>query len=65
MGSLFGGPKAPAPPPPTPVMPIADDASVQAAKKKKLSEIASRQGRASTILTQDNGFSSPTSQTLG
>lgn len=64
MGSLFGA-KSPPPPAPTPVMPIADDASVAAAKKKKLMDIASRQGRASTILTQDNGFTPPTSQTLG
>lgn len=65
MASLFGGAKSPAPPPPTPVMPLPDDAAVQAAKKKKMGDIAARKGRASTILTGDTGSSTPTSQTLG
>lgn len=65
MGSIFGGAKSPAPPPPTPVMPLPDDEAVKGAKKKKLADMAARQGRASTILTQDNGFTSPPSQTLG
>lgn len=65
MGSLFGA-KAPPTPTPTPVMPVADDAAVTAAKRKRAADIAARQGRASTILTQDSGTSStPTSQTLG
>lgn len=49
---------------PTPVMPVADDAAAQAAKRKRQADIAARQGRASTILTQDNGLTN-SSQTLG
>jgi len=53
--------KTPAPPtvtPPTPepitkAMPTADDASVQAARKKSLLNQSQRQGRASTILTSE------------
>lgn len=33
------------------VMPTPDDASVQAAKRKRIAEIQGRQGRASTILS--------------
>lgn len=33
------------------VMPTADDASIQAAKRKRVAEMQSRQGRASTILS--------------
>lgn len=33
------------------VMPTADDASVQAAKRKRIAEIQGRQGRASTVLS--------------
>lgn len=65
MGGLFSGPKTPAPPPPTPMMPTPDDDAVRAAKRKKLAADQSRQGRASTILTQDNGLTTPPSQTLG
>lgn len=52
--SLFGGKaKAPAAPaaPAAAVMPTPDDASVQAAKRKRIAEIQGRQGRASTILS--------------
>lgn len=37
--------------PATAVMPTPDDASVQAAKRKRIAEIQGRQGRASTILS--------------
>lgn len=48
---------------PTPVMPVADDAAATAARRKRQADMAARQGRASTILTQDNGMTN--SQTLG
>lgn len=41
-----GDVKAPA------VMPTADDATVQAAKRRQIAEIQSRSGRASTILSE-------------
>ena len=56
MTSLFGKismPAAPPPPePPTP-LPITDDAKVMAARKKAIAEQKARQGRQSTILSQD------------
>lgn len=59
--SVLGGgeskPKAPAAPPavsaPTP-MPVQDEASVLAAKKRAQAAAAQRRGRASTVLTQDS-----------
>jgi hypothetical protein len=36
-----------------PAMPFADDAKVQAAKRRELFEIGARSGRASTMLTSD------------
>jgi hypothetical protein len=59
VGSLLGmetqQPTAPAPvvTPATP-MPSMDDAAVKAAKKKAVVDNASRRGRMSTILTEDN-----------
>jgi hypothetical protein len=58
-GVLGGGkPKeTPAPPPPaapaTMPDPEMDDAAVKAAKKRKLTEVAARSGRASTILSDE------------
>ena len=49
-------PVAPTPAPPT-VMPTADDASGQAARKKSIMDQAQRQGRASTILTSEKDTS--------
>lgn len=64
IGSLFGGGNkpsdqqaAPTPPPveaPTP-MPAPDDAAVQEAKRRSVFAQMQRSGRASTILTGDNG----------
>lgn len=48
---------APAPEPtpaPAPVMPIADDAKVAAARKRAIAAMQQRQGRASTILTNNS-----------
>jgi hypothetical protein len=49
------------PTPPTPekptVMPTADDASTEKARKKAVMDQAQRQGRASTILTSDQDTS--------
>lgn len=52
MGSLFGS-KPPAPPPiaPPAVMPTVDDEAVKKAKKKAITGVQQRNGRASTILT--------------
>lgn len=44
-------PKAAAAAPAAAVMPTADDASIQDAKRKRVAEMQSRQGRASTILS--------------
>lgn len=60
MDKLFGiGPKA-APAPeavgePPPVMPTPDDEMMQLAKKRSLTEMMRRRGRASTILTDPLG----------
>ena len=51
MGGMFSSPKAPEVKEPV-VMPEADDTRVMAAKKKKAAEVASRSGRASTIMTE-------------
>lgn len=59
VSSLIGGKKeTPAVAAPTPIMPIADDAKVQAARKREIAAMQQRQGRASTILTNN-------SETLG
>lgn len=57
MGKLLKGPKAPPPPPieSPAVMPVADDTNVALDKKRTLAKRANRSGRASTILSQDNG----------
>lgn len=39
---------------PPPVMPVADDAAVQAAKRARLEQAMARHGRASTNLAPDN-----------
>lgn len=62
LGDMFKPPAAPTTAP-TPVMPVADDAAATAARRKRQADMAARQGRASTILTQDNGITN--SQTLG
>ncbi len=50
-GKLMGkGPKMPKPA----VMPTADDAAVQAAKRRQIAEMQARGGRASTVLSDDN-----------
>lgn len=49
MGFLFS--KAPKPADPTP-MPVPDDAAAQAAKARQQQQIASRSGRASTVLSR-------------
>lgn len=61
LGKVLGGGKSDSAPAPTPapkpepvnVMPTADDASVQTARKKSMLDQAQRQGRASTILTSN------------
>lgn len=61
LGKVLGGGKSDSAPTPTPapkpepvnVMPTADDASVQTARKKSMLDQAQRQGRASTILTSN------------
>lgn len=61
LGKVLGGKDDNPPPAPTPtaptVMPTADDASVQAARKKSIADQTHRQGRASTILTSDQDTS--------
>ncbi len=52
--TLFGGSKEPQTKAATP-MPMADDAAVEAAKRRKQIEIQSRSGRASTILSDTGG----------
>lgn len=52
MSGLFG--KTPAPEPATP-MPVPDDAAAQAAKARQQQQIASRSGRASTVLSRPAG----------
>lgn len=52
--TIFGGKDKPQVKPPTP-MPMADDAAVEAAKRRKQIEIQSRSGRASTILSDSGG----------
>jgi uncharacterized membrane protein YgcG len=61
VSSIFGGgdevskpPPAPAPEPVTP-MPTPNDKAVQDAKRKSIAAIKARQGRASTILTSEDG----------
>lgn len=59
--NIFGGdnkaqPAAPAVTPPTPMPTPGDDAS-RAAKRQSLAEQMARQGRASTILTDQTGTS--------
>jgi hypothetical protein len=53
MGALFGG-KAPKPEAPTP-MPTPDDAAAKAADLRQRQQIAARSGRASTMLSRQNG----------
>jgi hypothetical protein len=56
MGGLFSKPK-----PPKPVrMPVPEDADQQAAEDRKRQQIMSRSGRASTILSGNNGGSAGT-----
>jgi hypothetical protein len=51
----IGAPSAPAVKPPA-VMPTVDDAAVEQAKQRRIAEMQSRSGRASTIFTgQDSG----------
>jgi hypothetical protein len=61
LSSIIGKDDSPAPVAPTPapptVMPTADDASGQAARKKSIMDQAQRQGRASTILTSEKDTS--------
>ena len=52
MSSLFG--KAPKPADPTP-MPVPDDAAAKAADLRQRQQIASRSGRASTMLSRRTG----------
>jgi hypothetical protein len=58
MSSLFG--KAPKPAAPTP-MPVPDDAASLAAQQRQRQQIAARSGRASTMLSRNNGGSAGTS----
>lgn len=53
MSGLFGGKT----PDPTPVarMPVPDDAAAQAAKARQQQQIATRSGRASTVLSRPTG----------
>jgi len=59
MGSMFSSPKpvaTPPPPAPTPVaMPDTDSDAVAKERRRKLTEMQSRSGRASTILTDTTG----------
>ena len=55
MGGLFGGAPKPAPVPAPAVMPVADDAAIQAAKRQKQAAVMAQSGRASTIYTQNSG----------
>jgi hypothetical protein len=66
MGGLFDDPpKPPKPPPPAP-MPDDQSPMVKEAERRKRGEWASRGGRASTILSQDEGSNQPyTRGTLG
>lgn len=52
MSNLFG--KTPDPTPATP-MPVPDDAAAKAAKARQQQQIASRSGRASTVLSRPSG----------
>lgn len=56
MGGLFKKPKSPAPT----RMPVPNDTDEQAAEDRKRQQIMSRSGRASTILSNDNGGSAGT-----
>ena len=55
MTKLFA-PKPPTPPKPEPIPEMADTEAINREKKKKIAEISSRSGRASTILSQNDGF---------
>lgn len=63
MAGLFGGSSAPPPPPPKPAppAPMPDDQSpmVMEARRRKQGEFLDRGGRASTILSQDEGSNQP------
>jgi hypothetical protein len=68
MGGMFSKPKTPkAPPPPKPVrMPVETDPAVQAAAERTRAASMMRQGRLSTILTdQTRGTSGSSGQKLG
>lgn len=52
--TVLGGKDKPQVKAPTP-MPMADDAAVEAAKRRKQAEIQARSGRASTILSDTGG----------
>ncbi|TGV15818.1 hypothetical protein EN816_00780 [Mesorhizobium sp. M8A.F.Ca.ET.173.01.1.1] len=54
MSFLFGKPSTPKPEP-TPVMPVPDDAAAKAADQRQKQMIASRTGRASTVLSRPAG----------
>lgn len=55
MGGLLGGAKAPPVPVPPPVAPIPDNKLIQDSQRKKAGVASQQSGRASTILTADNG----------
>ena len=58
MGSMFSSPKPVAAPPPAPTpvaMPDVDSDAVAKERRRKLTEMQSRSGRASTILTDTTG----------
>lgn len=68
MAGLFGGGSAPPAPKPAPPAPMPDEESplVKEAERRRVATIAGRSGRASTILSQDEGSNSPYSgKTLG
>jgi len=58
MGGLFSKPKKPKPvvvPKPAP-MPVPDEEGLRKVKKKKVAQAARRSGRASTVLSEDQGL---------
>ncbi|TGR84533.1 hypothetical protein EN866_33255 [Mesorhizobium sp. M2D.F.Ca.ET.223.01.1.1] len=63
MSGLFGG-KTPKPTP-TPEMPVPDDAAAKAADLRQRQMIASRSGRASTMLSRQNSGSAAGTQSYG
>lgn len=62
MSGLFG--KAPDPAPAV-RMPVPDDAAAQAAKARQQQQIASRSGRASTVLSRPTGGSEAGTSSYG